>query len=321
MDINDPNMIDEELPSVKNFMQNESNLPSINDFISTNGEDGLPSCNEFVEVKEEVIVEEETHEPVDSQNDSTKIIVSLIESLRNSIPEVKSYDKDLYDLMNRIEEVRKDIPEVKDYDEQISELQESIQEVKSKNFPDFRWIASTFTTIEEDYDNLNSNYDKLNSLLARYKGNFDLEINNIVESIDISKFENDTNYKKVNEEFVTKIDETKKIIDARLKETSKNITSIKKEYKNSDKEIREEIKKEYLRLNEDVSKSLKNLKHSDNSLNDKIDQVNSCFETLKSEIENLPEVKCYDEEIKDVNDSVSTVKNLVKILESIYGRI
>ena len=336
MDINDPNIINEELPSVKNFMQNESDLPSINDFISTNGEDDLPSCNEFVEVKEEVIVEEETHEPVDSQNDSTKVIVSLIESLRNSIPEVKSYDKELYELMNRIEEVRRDIPdvpevkdydeqiselqesihevrrdipEVKDYDEQISELQESIHEVKNKNFPDFKWIANTFTTIEEDYD-------KLNSLLARYKGNFDLEISNIVESIDISKFENDTNYKKVNEEFVTKIDETKKIIDARLKETSKNIISIKKEYKNSDKEIREEIKKEYLRLNEDVSKSLKNLKHSDNSLNDKIDQVNSCFETLKSEIENLPEVKYYDEEIKDVNDSVSTIKSLVKILEN-----
>ena len=316
MDINDPNMIDEELPSVKNFMQNESNLPSINDFISTNEDEDLSSCDEFVEITEKKVIEEDSHQLVDSEDNSTKIIISLIESLRNSIPEVKSYDEDLYDLMNRIEEVRKDIPEVKDYDEQISELQESIQEVKSKNFPDFRWIASTFTTIEEDYDNLNSNYDKLNSLLARYKGNFDLEISNIAESIDISKFESDTNFKKVNEEFVTKIDETKKIIDARLKETSKNITSIKKEYKNSDKEIREEIKKEYLRLKEDVSKSLKNLKHSDSSLNDKIDQVNSCFETLKSEIENLPEVKCYDEEIKDVNDSVSTVKNLVKILEN-----
>ena len=338
MDINDPNIINEDLlPSVKNFMGNESNLPSINDFISVK-EENLPSYDEFVEIKEEAVIEEETHEPVDSEDDSTRVIVSLIESLRNSIPEVKSYDKELYELMNCIEEVRKDIPdvpEVKYYDEQISELQESIQEVrkdipqvpevkyydseiselknsiqevKDNGLPDFRWIARSF-------DNVSDDYEKLNSLLARFKGNFDLEISNIVESIGVSKFESDTGLKRVNEELVSKVEETREIIHTRLKETSKNILSMKKEYKNSDKQLREEIKKEYLNMKEDISKSLQTLNDFDDSLSSKIDQVNSYFETLKHEVENLPEVKYYDEEIKNVNDSVKTVENLIEILE------
>ena len=265
MDINDPNMLNEDLPSVKDFMENKSNLPSINDFLSVK-EENLPSYDEFVEIKEEAVIEEEIHEPVDSKDDSTRVIVSLIESLRNSIPEVKSYDKELYELMNRIEEVRRDIPdipdipdvpEVKYYDEQISELQESIQEVrkdipdipevkyydseiselkesiqevKDNGLPDFRWISRSF-------DNVSDDYEKLNSLLARFKGNFDLEISNIVESIGVSKFETDTGLKTLNKELVSKVEETKEIIHTRLKETSKNILSMKKEYKNSDKQL------------------------------------------------------------------------------------
>ena len=343
MDINDPNMLNEDLPSVKDFMENKSNLPSINDFLSVK-EENLPSYDEFVEIKEEAVIEEEIHEPVDSKDDSTRVIVSLIESLRNSIPEVKSYDKELYELMNRIEEVRRDIPdipdipdvpEVKYYDEQISELQESIQEVrkdipdipevkyydseiselkesiqevKDNGLPDFRWISRSF-------DNVSDDYEKLNSLLARFKGNFDLEISNIVESIGVSKFETDTGLKTLNKELVSKVEETKEIIHTRLKETSKNILSMKKEYKNSDKQLREEIKKEYLNLKEDISKSLQTLNDFDDSLSGKIDQVNSYFETLKHEVDNLPEVKYYDEEIKNVNDSVKTVESLIGILE------
>ena len=343
MDINDPNMLNEDLPSVKDFMEKKSNLPSINDFLSVK-EENLPSYDEFVEIKEEAVIEEEIHEPVDSKDDSTGVIVSLIESLRNSIPEVKSYDKELYELMNRIEEVRRDIPdipdipdvpEVKYYDEQISELQESIQEVrkdipdipevkyydseiselkesiqevKDNGLPDFRWISRSF-------DNVSDDYEKLNSLLARFKGNFDLEISNIVESIGVSKFEADTGLKALNKELVSKVEETKEIIHTRLKETSKNILSMKKEYKSSDKQLREEIKKEYLNLKEDISKSLQTLNDFDDSLSGKIDQVNSYFETLKHEVGNLPEVKYYDEEIKSVNDSVKTVENLIGILE------
>ena len=343
MDINDPNMLNEDLPSVKDFMEKKSNLPSINDFLSVK-EENLPSYDEFVEIKEEAVIEEEIHEPVDSKDDSTGVIVSLIESLRNSIPEVKSYDKELYELMNRIEEVRRDIPdipdipdvpEVKYYDEQISELQESIQEVrkdipdipevkyydseiselkesiqevKDNGLPDFRWISRSF-------DNVSDDYEKLNSLLARFKGNFDLEISNIVESIGVSKFETNTGLKALNKELVSKVEETKEIIHTRLKETSKNILSMKKEYKSSDKQLREEIKKEYLNLKEDISKSLQTLNDFDDSLSGKIDQVNSYFETLKHEVGNLPEVKYYDEEIKSVNDSVKTVENLIGILE------
>ena len=86
--------------------------------------------------KEDNIAEESIPQVIREQPDNTALIVNLIESVRNSIPEVKSYDKELYELVQLIEEVRKEIPvvpeppefpeipEVRYYDEQIDNLQE-----------------------------------------------------------------------------------------------------------------------------------------------------------------------------------------------------
>ena len=48
----------------------------------------------------------------------------------------------------------------------------------------------------------------------------------------------------------------------------------------------------------------------------KIDKLNEYFKYLVEEIENLPEVKYYDEQIEDVNQSIQSVKNLVEVLEN-----
>ena len=323
--------MNEELPSINDFIEDISQLPSVSEEV----ESVLPSVEDYIEKEEEVLTEETV---VETNTDSTEIIVSLIESVRNSIPEVKSYDKELYELMQLIEEVRKEIPvvpeppempevryydeeiqelkesipvvpEVKYYDEQISELQESIQEVKDRDIPDFRWIGNTFNTIDE-------NYESLSTSLATLKGRLDLEVSEIVESIETSNFEKGVDVKRLDEsisttkEEVTKnIFETKEKIWKELKETSLRIWNLNKEYKADSKELRKETKLLYKELGQQIAESIE-------TSDTKIDKLNEYFKYLVEEISELPEVKYYDEQIDEVNKSISSVKNLVEVLEN-----
>ena len=317
--------MNEDLPSISDFIEDISQHPSIQEEV----ESDLPSVEEFIE--------EKTVESVSSDE-----IVNLIEQVRNEIPEVKSYDKELYDMMCLIEELRKDIPEIPEapevryYDDQIAELQESIdnvqdsiptvpevryyedeienlkesiQEVKDRDIPDFGWIGNTFNTIED-------NFDTLNSSLATLKGKLDLEVDNLVESLETSKFEKSVDVKRLGEdissskeEILQKIFETKEKIYERMKETSLRVWNLNKEYKKEDKELKKEIVEEYKKLKVDLEKSIL---ESDN----RIDLVSDYFNSLKDEVEQLPEVKYYDEEIKQVNTSIKSVKNLVEVLEN-----
>ena len=66
----------------------------------------LPSYKDFLEKKEpepQVIKEEVVTEP-DVPGTDLSAFITLIEGVRNSIPEVKSYDKELYELMYKIED-------------------------------------------------------------------------------------------------------------------------------------------------------------------------------------------------------------------------
>ena len=317
--------MNEDLPSISDFIEDISQHPSIQEEV----ESDLPSVEEFIE--------EETVESVSSDE-----IVNLIEQVRNEIPEVKSYDKELYDVMCLIEELRKDIPEIPEapevryYDDQIAELQEtivnvqdsiptvpevryyedeienlkeSIQEVKDRDIPDFRWIGNTFNTIDD-------NFDTLNSSLATLKGKLDLEVDNLVESLETSKFERgvdvkrlDENISSTKEEILQKIFETKEKIYERMKETSLRVWNLNKEYKKEDKELKKEIVEEYKKLKVDLEKSIQESDY-------RIDLVNDYFNSLRDEVEQLPEVKYYDEEIEQVNASIKSVKNLVEVLEN-----
>ena len=317
--------MNEDLPSISDFIEDISQHPSIQEEV----ESDLPSVEEFVE--------EETVESVSSDE-----IVNLIEQVRNEIPEVKSYDRELYDVMCLIEELRKDIPEIPEapevryYDDQIAELQEtivnvqdsipavpevryyedeienlkeSIREVKDRDIPDFRWIGNTFNTIDD-------NFDTLNSSLATLKGKLDLEVDNLVESLETSKFEKgvdvkrlDENISSTKEEILQKIFETKEKIYERMKETSLRVWNLNKEYKKEDKELKKEIVEEYKKLKIDLEKSIQESDY-------RIDLVSDYFNSLRDEVEQLPEVKYYDEEIEQVNASIKSVKNLVEVLEN-----
>ena len=332
----------EELPSIKDFLEDKSNLPSVETFT----EEALPSYKDFIEPKEEeVITEEVTSQVVEERQDNTQAIVALIESVRNSIPHVKSYDKELYELVRLIEEVRREIPqvpempevryydeqiqelkesiptvpEVKYYDDDIKELKESIDEVKDRYIPDFRWIIKTFSHIDEDVESVNTG-------LAEIKGRLDLEINNLVESVEVGKFEASVDSKALSDKLDTVVgdvghslettdqlirEDVKKIKDKiydSLRETSLRIWNLNKEYKKEDKELQKQIVEQYKKFETSISEAV-------DSSDKKHDKINEYFNSLKEEIKSLPEVKYYDEEIQRVTASVNQVQNLVEVLE------
>jgi hypothetical protein len=289
-------------------------LPSINDFTEE-----LPSYKDFIDPIEESVAEEVTEEVVSPPViDNTEVIVSLIESVRESIPEVKSYDKELYELMHLIEEVRKEIPvvpeppvipEVRYYDEQISNLQESIQEVKDRDIPDFRWISKSFSVINEDFDNLSDT-------LATLKGRLDLEVNGIVESIETSNFEKNVDVKRLDEsitstkkEITNNLSEVKEKIYEQLRDASLRIWNLNKEFKADDKALKKNIDEEYKALSISIDEVFEHSKGNH-------EIATAYFEDLREEIRSLPEVKYYDEQINEVNKSISSVKNLVEVLEN-----
>ena len=349
--------MNEDLPSVNDFIKDKSTLPSVNDFIeqtpsplSESVEPELPSYKDFLEekVEQQVIQEEVVQQPIQSNTDLSSVI-TLIEGVRNSIPEVTSYDKELYELMHLIEELRRDIPEFKSYDQEIKEikesiptvpevkyydreiqelrdsiptvptvkyydkdiesLKESINEVKDRYIPDFRWIYKSFSQLDEGQENIVSN-------LSEIKNKLEMEINDLIESIDVVKFETGVDSKSLDERvtstentLIETIKETKDKIYKELRDTSLKVWNLKKELQEDDNKLKKQLGVQYKKLGQSLDNILEGQE-------EKYSKVNIYLRGLKEEITNLPEVKYYDEEIDQVNKSISSVKNLVEVLEN-----
>ena len=321
--------MNEDLPSINDFIEDNSNLPSIGESI----DESLPSYKDFLEEKKEVVEEEVLTEEVEPQQtvvreqtiirevQDNSAIISLIEQVRDSIPEVKTYDKELFDLVNLIEEVRKEIPvvpeppsipEVKYYDDEIESLKEEVKSVSERDIPDFHWIGKSF-------DNIDDNIDSVNSNLSILKNRLDMEIGNLVESIDVTKFETGIETKSLNEKvdsvkenLTETVTEVKDRIWKELRDTSLRIWELRNEIKEDDKKFRKEVSGQYKELGLNISEIVETTEQKYSDLNNYLDGI-------KTEISNLPEipeVKYYDEEIEQVTKSVRTVTNLVGELEN-----
>ena len=298
-----------KLPSINDFLKN-SNLPSINDFLGK--DENLPSVNSYiVEEKIEEPEEELTEEIVvvqdEPQQDLTEII-RLINDVRESIPdipEIKYYDNELSDLSEEltqlIESVRQQIPTVPDviyYDNEIQDLETRLDEVQNSipkfpkwinevnEVPDFSWIGKTFSVIDDDFVKVNDNIDLVKDALDR-------EVESILENINIKSFETKVDIKGVRDN----LNETKQRIYEELKEAATRIWDLKRQLRGDQKSLREELRKEYFVLDQNVSEKIDDFtsRIEDNELS-----TINCFEELKKEIRNLPEVKYYDKEIFDV---------------------
>ena len=337
--------MNEDLPSINDFIEDRSNLPTLNESV----ESDLPSYKDFIEERGDDIVvnmdggvggswnvqetpEQQTvirEQTIIKEVQDNSAIISLIEQVRDSIPEVKSYDKELFELVTLIEEVRKEIPvvpeppeipeipEVKYYDDEISQLQESIEQVKGRDIPDFRWISKSFTSINEDYESVSSS-------LAQLKGKLELEVNNLLETLEVNKFEASTDSKSIRSTLDSKIEtndqmireDVKRIKDKiydNLRETSLKIWNLNREYKKEDKELKKQIGEQYNTLRDAIIAAVDS---SDQKLDENYSKINKYFDGLREEVRSLPEVKYYDDQIDKVNESVKSIENLVEVLEN-----
>jgi len=318
----------EELPSINDFIENKSELPSVELFT----EKVLPIQKSVVENK----TEDKITQVIREQPDNTGLIVSLIESVRNSIPEVKSYDKELFEIVNLIEQLKNDIedsktekttimesngydkdvlreelndirnsipqipqmPEVRYYDEEIKQLQEavkkdvdhtsdikhlqeSIHDVKNRSNVDHSWISSTFSSIDE-------NYTTLSSSLATFKGKLEMDVQNIVESIETVSFEDKIDKKNLHE----RVDETHNLLEEqkasileKLQETSLNIWNLQKECKDDDSKLQSQINEQYVYLKEGIAAVIEDGDKRYNEVSDRYKEFDVYFKELKEQVE------------------------------------
>ena len=356
----------EELPSINDFIEDKSSLPSVETFT----EGALPVQESVVEKKEDNIAEENIPQVIREQPDNTALIVSLIENVRNSIPEVKSYDQELYDIVKLIEQLKNDVeesktektvlmesngydkdvlreelndirnsiptvPEVKYYDEEIKELQESakrefdygeqykkltetVLDVRDRANVDHSWIRSTFSNIDD-------NFDSVTSSLATVKGKLEMEVSDILESMETKAFEDKVDRTNLNK----KIDNTQKefseateiitsnVVEFKdkfykeLKETSLRIWNLNKAYQKDDVKLKKKIDEQYVFLKEAVTAMMDSSDKKYTESVEKYEKFTQSFTELSEKVNSLPEIKNYDNKIQKVEHNVFSIRNLV----------
>ena len=270
------------------------------------------------EIKESIpeIPEQKTYdaevEAICEQIDSLK---EEVDKNAADIPEIKYYDEQISELENRLNKLPK-LPEVRYYEEDIKSLQEDILAVKESipkfpkwvnevnEVPDFSWIGKTFSVIDDDFIKLNDNLDFV-------KGRIDQEVQQLSEDIGIKRFESKTDI----DELTKNLKETKDKIYKELRESALKIYDAKNGYKDDDRKLKKQLLNQFHVLKQNITDEVKEFNRKNDATSD---LYGGYFEGLTQEIANLPEVKYYDEEIKEVRDEFKEgLKSLKTLVEEI----
>jgi len=378
----------EDLPSIGDFAEDNSNLPSIEDFLAEEVEAELPSVEDYIETEEKEILSEETQtiEDLDGNtfaevkdivppwpelirlindiredipdipeikyyDEELKALTEEINSVRNNIPtvpevryydeeieaiceqidlvkehisnsiselpEVKYYDDQIESIQNRINQINENIgelPEPKYYEDDIEKLKEDIERVRNEipNFPkwvnevnevpDFSWIGKTFSVIDDDFIKVN---DTIETLGEKIK----LEISKLSEENETRHFENKVQFGTDIGDLDNKLQEVKDRIWKELRESSLKIWEYHKEFKDDDRKLKKQILGEYNSLKQNLDNRIK--EYSEKSI--KTDELLlGYFEELRKELSELPEVKYYDDDIRNLRVDVKELRDIVK---------
>lgn len=172
-------MSHEELPSIEEFTEDFSKLPSVDDFLTEGALKELPSVEDFIEKEQEVLVEA-TQTIEDAEGNSFAEIkdiippfpelIRLINDVRRDIPdipEIKYYDKELEDLTEQINRVREEIPEVRYYEAEIEAICDQIDLVKqvveknAADIPEIKYYDEQISELEHRLDLVSQNITEL----------------------------------------------------------------------------------------------------------------------------------------------------------------
>ena len=200
-----------DLPSIDDFAEDNSNLPSINDFIAEENAEELPSVEDFIEKEEEVLTEA-TQTIEDAEGNSFAEVkdiippwpelVKMVNDVRADIPdipEIKYYDKELEELAEQISQIKDEIPEVPEvryYEKEVEAICEQIDLVRNeiKDLPEVKYYDEQVDAIEDRIDTLQTEVTNLPEV--KY---YDKEIEAICSAIDQVRAEIPTFPKWVNE--------------------------------------------------------------------------------------------------------------------------
>jgi len=179
-----------DLPSYEEFAEDNSNLPSIDDYITEENAEELPSVEDYIveEVVEEGIqtIEDANGESFAEVKDIVPPwpeLVKMVNDVRADIPdipEIKYYDKELEELAEQIS----NLPEVKYYDREVEAICDQVDLIRQqvKDLPEVKYYDEQVDAIEDRIDSLQT--DVANLPEVKY---YDAEIEAICEAIDAVK--------------------------------------------------------------------------------------------------------------------------------------
>jgi len=331
----------EELPSVEEYIEKEEVVETVEEEVEQ-----TTDLTEIVRLINDVRKDIPDIPEVKYYDAELEKLCEIVDQVRLEIPEVKSYDSDIEAICGEIDLVKEniqDLPEVKYYDEQVTLIEDridilqteltnlpevkyydkeieaicgAIDDVKSQipkfpkwvnevnEVPDFSWIGKTFSVIDDDFIKVNDTIDGLQTKV-------DFDLNELSEDIDKKYFESSVKVTTLDEKVNTRIDEEKDKIWKELRASSLKIWEYHKEFKDDDKKLKKQVLGEYNSLKQNIKKELKEINHSSIKTDELLLKY---FNELKGEISGFPEVKYYDEDLRNVR---SDIKGLYKLVEDI----
>ena len=344
---------EKELPSIDEFVETEEEVvEEPPDTTPCSVEEEAQDLTEIVRLINDVRKDIPDIPEVKYYDEELEKLAEQVEEVRNSIPEppeipeIKYYDDEIASLREEINQNAADIPEIKYYDEQVNDLEEKIRVIKEdivslpepkyyekdleslkedilavkesipvfpkwvnevNQVPDFSWIGKTFGVIDDDFSKVN---DHINDL----KDKFDDDINHLTEDLDKKDFEKRVSIDKVTED----LKEAKDKIYKELREAAVRINDSRHQFKNDDRLLKKDILGKLNVLKQRVDEEVKEFNRKNTEAKDIFDGY---FTALTEEIENLPKVKYYEEDIKKVRKEFKIGLDSLKIIvEEIKGK-
>ncbi len=258
---------------------------------------------------------------LDVKNEHLEVKLTEIESKIPEIPTIRYYDHDIEHINDKITQLKEDItslPEIKHYDSDISYLIEELNKAKSRDIPDFRWIGNTFNTIDEDFTRVQGHLEVIKEKIS-------FEVSELNETIQVKDFEQNINVKNLKDNVSEKIDqtntrltETKDKIYSELSKSSLKVWEYHREFKDDDRKLKKAVLSEQNKIKQKLEKEITSI----NEQSIKTDEtLLKFFNELKEQVNLLPEVKYYDNEISTITKDVDSLKSTVRELKDIASLI
>ena len=295
----------ENLPSIDDITGDNSELPSIDDFIVeepiTNrsndpGKQGGFGSGEGQEEEEEELEEEVS---VTNLTEVLRLISDVRRDIPN-IPEIKTYDEELRLLSEQIIEVRKSIPEVpepKSYDREVEVICEQIDFVKQHiaDLPEVKYYDEQISDLEDRIDILKENIPEVPEPRL-----YDSEIAAICEQIDKVKAEIPNLPEWVNEESLPDLSwvgRTFSILDEDVVKVNDALHTVRDRLKCEVEQLTETISTKEFETGVEIKSVKENIKETEEGIKEDIKKLgDNIFEELK---EAALQINSHHREFKD----------------------